>query len=217
VAEIERCAGDRRFVQVLLPGATDAPYGRRHYWPIFAAAARHGLTIGIHAGTSHRSAPTAIGWSSYFLADYVAFSTIAEGQLMSLLAEGVFQEFPTLKVVFLETGFMWYPAFIWRADKSWRGVRTEIPWVTQLPSEVAEAHVRFTLQPVDAPPAPEDMARMLEHLGSDRMLLFSSDYPHWHYDGLDALPAGFPNALAERLMVDNPAETYPRLSMEVAQ
>ena len=40
-AEIERCAADPRFVQVLLPGLADAPLGHRAYWPIYAAAERH--------------------------------------------------------------------------------------------------------------------------------------------------------------------------------
>src|SRR5690606_30293010 len=32
--EIDRRAGDKRFVQVLLPAAAEAPYGRRHFWPL---------------------------------------------------------------------------------------------------------------------------------------------------------------------------------------
>src|SRR3546814_5289534 len=51
VDEIERWAGDRRFVQVLLPVFSDMPLGNRYYWPIFAAAERHGLPVGIHAGS----------------------------------------------------------------------------------------------------------------------------------------------------------------------
>ena len=31
------------------------------------------------------------------------------------------------------------------------------------------------------------------HIGSDRMLLFSTDYPHWHFDGEDVLPDGLPD------------------------
>ena len=34
------------------------------------------------------------------------------------------------------------------------------------------------------------LARTLEHIGSDDMLLFSTDYPHWHFDGEDVLPDG---------------------------
>ena len=54
VEEIERCAADQRFVQVLMLVMGDMPLGKRHYWPIYAAAERHGLPIGIHAGSSYR-------------------------------------------------------------------------------------------------------------------------------------------------------------------
>ena len=37
------------------------------------------------------------------------------------------------------------------------------------------------------------LPRTLEHIGSDRMLLFSTDYPHWHFDGDDVLPDGLPD------------------------
>ena len=50
VDEIERCAKDQRFVQVMVLCMQETPLGRRHHWPIFAAAERHGLPIGIHAG-----------------------------------------------------------------------------------------------------------------------------------------------------------------------
>ncbi len=37
--EIDRCAGDRRFVQVLMPVACEMMLGRSYYWPIWEAAA----------------------------------------------------------------------------------------------------------------------------------------------------------------------------------
>ena len=43
VAEIERVAPDRRFVQVLLFAMGEMLLGRRIYWPIYAAAEKHGL------------------------------------------------------------------------------------------------------------------------------------------------------------------------------
>ncbi len=52
VDEINRVAADRRFVQVLMLVMGDAPLGKRQYWPIYAAAEKHGLPIGIHAGSA---------------------------------------------------------------------------------------------------------------------------------------------------------------------
>jgi uncharacterized protein len=212
VSEIERLAGDRRFVQVLLLAMGEMLLGRRLYWPIYAAAEKHAFAIGIHAGSTYHHAPTPSGWPAHRVADYVAQSTAFESQVLSFLTEGVFQKFPALKLVLIESGITWLPTLLWRTNKTWRGVRPEVPWIDRPPAEIVRDHVRLTLQPVDAPRSdPAVLARVLEHIGSDDVLLFSTDYPHWHFDGDDVLPDGLADDLVRKLLVDNPLETYPRL------
>ena len=212
VREIERLAPDKRFVQVLLLAMGEAPLGRRVNWPIFAACEKHGLTVGIHAGSLYRHAPTYAGWPSYRVEDYVAQSGALETQLLSLIAEGVFQKYPKLRVVLMESGFTWLPHFLWRTGKTWRGTRPEVPWVDRSPAELVREHVRFTLQPVDAPAAePDVLARVMEHVGSDDFLLFSTDYPHWQFDGENVVPAGLSEATVKKMLVENALYAYPRL------
>ena len=210
-AEIDRCAADPRFVQVLLLAAGDAPLGRPQYWPIFAAAERHGLPVGIHAGGTARYATSSNGWPSFHLEDIVLRPHAFQAQLLSLVHEGVFAKFPALRVVLIEAGFTWLPNFLWRANKTWRGVRAEVPWVDRPPAALIREHVRFTLQPGDAPPDAAGMERVLDQIGSDEMILFSTDYPHWQFDGDDPFPPGIPQALRRKMLVDNPLATYPRL------
>jgi hypothetical protein len=212
VAEIERRAGDPRFVQVLVLAMGENLLGKRAFWPIYEAAQRHDLPIGIHAGSSYRHAPTSLGWPSYYLEDYVSYSAGFESQLLSLVSEGVFAKFPRLKVVLIESGVAWLPGFLWRADKTWRGVRAEVPWVKEPPSTIIRRHVRLTVQPFDAPPEEGQLDVLLEQVGCDDMLLFATDYPHWQFDGDDVLPKGFPAALARKIMIDNPLATYSRLA-----
>src|SRR5271156_2984920 len=104
VAEIERCAPDPRFVQVLLLVMGDRPLGHRSFWPIYRAAEKHGLPIGIHAGSTFRHAPTGSGWPSYHLEDSGLQASAFEDTLVSFLAEGVLQKFPGTKVVLMESG-----------------------------------------------------------------------------------------------------------------
>ncbi len=216
VAEIERRAADKRFVQVMVPAGLEAPLGRRIYWPIFAAAEKHALPLCIHAGSTFRHATTSNGWPSYYLEDYVAMSHAFQAQLLSLVAEGVFTKFPGLTVVLAESGFTWLPQFMWRQVKTWRAMRAEIPWVDRAPAEIIRDNVRITLQPTDAPPDSDAVSRIIDMVGTDRFLLFSTDYPHWQFDGDDALPAGLSNSLVRKLLVDNPLATYPRLKETVA-
>lgn len=209
--EIERLAGDRRFVQVLMLAMAELPPGRRQMWPIYRAAEKHGLPIGLHAGSTFRHPPSAGGWGSTLLEDYISYAQGMAGALNSLLSEGVFQKFPDLKVVLIESGVTWLPAAMWRINKTWRGVRSEVPWVNKLPADIFRERVRLTAQPLDAPPGAGGLEAVLDQLGSDEMLLFASDYPHWHYDGDDAVPPGIPAAMLRKMMIDNALATYPRL------
>ncbi len=211
VDEIERCARDPRFVQVLLLASGDQPLGKRVHWPIYAAAERHRLAVGIHAGSNYHNPPTAVGWPSYYTEDYVAQAQAFQSQLTSLICEGVFSRYPELKVVLLESGWTWLPAHLWRLTKYWRGLRMEIPWVDRSPFEIVRSNVRLSLQPTDAPPDGAALQRIVEHLQSDEMLLYSTDYPHWQFDGTHAIPDGLPPDLVRKITIDNPRATYARL------
>ncbi len=211
VAEIERCAADKRFVQVLVLAMGEVPLGRRQYWPVFEAAQRHGLPIGIHAGSSFRHPVTSLGWPSWYVEDYCAQAQGFQAQVASLICEGVFVKYPKLKVVLLESGVTWLPPFLWRLSKFWRGVRAEVPWVDRPPYEIARDHVRLTLQPFDGPCEPTAIVRLIEQLQSDEMILFSSDFPHWQFDGDEIMPAGLADGLRRKIQAGNALGTYPRL------
>jgi len=212
VEEIERLAPDQRFVQVMLIAGGEHPLGKRMFWPVHAAAERHGLVIAIHAGSSYHHAVTGSGWPSYYLEDYAAQSAIFHAQLGSLIAEGVFVKFPKLKAVLVESGVTWLPAYLWRLAKFWRGVRNEVPWIDRSPVEIVRDHIRLTAQPFDGPGSAADVQRFMDLLGSEDLLLFASDFPHWQYEGNAILPDGLSPALRRKIMIDNPRATYPRLA-----
>jgi uncharacterized protein len=187
VKEIERRAADTRFVQVMLPVRSEAPYGSRNFRPVLAAAARHNLPVVLHYGGAVGNPSTPVGWPSLYLEEYAGMTGVFQTQLISLIAGGVFDEFPTLKLVLAEGGFSWLPAMLWRLDKNWKGLRREIPWVRRPPSEYVAEHVRLTIAPTDLPEDPQQFQEVLGQLGNDELLLYASDYPHEHGDGAAAL------------------------------
>jgi hypothetical protein len=211
VDEIERCAPDLRFVQILVLAMGEVPLGRRSLWPVYAAAERHGLPVGVHAGSAYRHPVTSLGWPSYYAEDYAAQSQAFQSQVASLITEGVFAKHPKLKVVLIESGVTWLPGFLWRFSKFWRGLRTEVPWVDRSPAEIVRDHFRLTIQPLDVPEDPDAVERAIDHLRSDDMLLYASDFPHWQFEGDETLPPGLPAGLRRKVLVDNPVATYNRL------
>jgi uncharacterized protein len=212
--EIERLAPDRRFVSVLLPAMTEAPLGRRMHRPIWRAAERFGLPVTIHAGGTYRHPPTATGWPSFHAEDHAAQAQVFQAQLLSLVYEGAFVEHPGLRVVLLDAGIGWLPNFLWRANKTWRGLRAEVPWVKRSPADLVREHVRFSIQPLQGPPDSAGLERLLDHVGGDHMLLYATDWPHWRFDGMEAVPAGMPARLLPGLLRGNAMDTYARLREE---
>jgi predicted TIM-barrel fold metal-dependent hydrolase len=181
VAEIERRATDRHFVQVNVSPRSIEPLGRRRYWPIYEAATAAGLPIGVHVGGYGGHAPTASGFPSFYTEEHHSNAHTMQAQLTSLIVEGVPERFPRVKFIFIEGGFGWVPAMAWRLDKHLPHFREEVPHLRRLPSEYVREHFWFTTQPIEEPDRPRELRAVMEWIGFHR-ILFSSDYPHWDFD-----------------------------------
>ncbi|MGK3957532.1 amidohydrolase family protein [Arthrobacter sp. R4] len=208
-AEIDFWAKDDRFVQVLLVGQSELLYGRQINWPIWEAAERAGLPVAIHIGGVFRQAPTSVGWPATHLEWYAGQTANLEAQISSIVCEGVLQKFPGTKVVVSEVGFNWLPAYMWKFDKLWKSYRPDIPWVDRAPSELIREHFRFTTSPSDGAEIPGQLDKTVDRMGSDRLLVYSSDYPHNHASGPRDIEAGTNDqALLDRIYRQNAAELY---------
>lgn len=207
--EIERVGAHPGFVQVLLPVRSAAPYGNRRFYPLYEAALRHDLAVGIHFGGAPGNAPSPVGWFSFFIEEYANMASVFQSQTLSLICEGVFDRFPTLRVALIESGCTWLPSLMWRFDKEWKGLRREVPWVRRAPSEYIQDHIRLTLQPFDGPPDSEHLLEIIDQMGSEDLLMFSTDYPHWHFDMPEqAIPSGLPDSLLRKIMSENARSFY---------
>ena len=75
----------------------------------------------------------------------------------------------------------------------------------QLPS----LRVALIDQPLDEPPDPALLRHVIDELGSDELLMFSTVYPHWHVDRPEeALPAGLPDEVPPKILAENARSFY---------
>lgn len=208
VAEIERRASDKRFVQVQFSGRPREPMGRRKYWPIYAACEEHGLPVMSHAFGSGGQPITGCGWPSFYIEDHVGPAQSMQANLISMVVEGIFERFPALRVVSAENGFGWVPSLTWRLDSTYRLLRGEVPHLKRLPSDYIREHVWFCTQPVEEPHRPADLLTLIEQIGAER-LIFASDYAHWDWDAPDmVLPARLPDAIRRKIFYENARALY---------
>lgn len=210
VEEIERIGSHPDIVEIVMPSASLMLYGKPYFWPLYEAAAAHGLPIALHPGTEGRgtSVPTASGYPSYYIEWHTMLCTTYMNHMVSMICEGVFAKIPELKLVLIEGGFSWAAPIIWRLDKNWKGLRSEVPWLDRAPSEYMLENVRFTTQPIEEPPKDEYLLQIFEMLQAERILMYSSDYPHWDFDDpVHAFPK-LPNDLRDRILYQNAQELY---------
>jgi uncharacterized protein len=208
VAEIDRRAGDPHFVQVLVLSRTAEPLGQRRYWPMYEAACRANLPVAVHAFGFGGYPVSGGGWPSYYIEDMTGHAQASQAVVTSLVMEGVFEQFPALKVIVVEGGFGWLPALSWRLDKVWNRLRDETPRVKRPPSEYIRQHIWLTTQPMEEPDQREHLLDCIEWIGWDR-LCFATDYPHWDFDDpAFAIPLRLTKEQQSSLFYDNARRLY---------
>jgi len=211
VVEIERLGDDPGMVQVLMGSASEAPFGRRAYHPIYGACVRHGLPLALHIGgegAGISSPATAVGHPTTYFEWYGSLPQTYMAHIMSMVTEGVFERFPELKVVLCHGGVFWLPHIMWRFDKNWKAQRSETPWVKQAPSRYILEHFYSTTYPLEAAPEPKYLHQVLEMIEADRTLLFSSSYPNQEFGDPFEMIGDLPESLRPRVLVDNALAVY---------
>jgi predicted TIM-barrel fold metal-dependent hydrolase len=209
--EIDRVASHPGFVQVIVSNGAEKPYGHRQYYPIYEACVRNNIPFAIHVsmeGIGINHPPTGAGYVSHYAEYRLARAGIMMTHLASFIFEGVFEKFPTLKVVMIEAGMLWIAPAIWRMDQDWKALRHNTPWVKKWPSEYYREHFRVTSQPIEMPAKQDMFLPMLEAIHADECLMFASDYPHWDFDSPQHAFPKLPEPLWENIFYQNAAKLY---------
>ncbi|MGW4335740.1 amidohydrolase family protein [Rhodococcus koreensis] len=204
VAEIEHWANQPRMVGALLVvNVLGKPFGHPVYDPIYRAASENGLPVAIHLSGAPECRDIAGGNPATMLEQYPLYIQPGVHNLTSMITSGLFEKFPTLRMMLLEWGFSWIPAIAQRLDSSFDILRSESPLVRRLPSEVIREHVRFSSQPFEFVPA-ADLASILGAFdGFEDLLCFSSDYPHWDADEPTYIASRIPRSWHRKVFYEN--------------
>ncbi len=206
--EIDRLGSHPQMVQVMLPigGATRA-YGDPFYFPIFEAAQRNGLAIATHHTVY---AEGVYGMGRYYIERHTLIPQGTMAQIISLMFNGVFDRFPDLRFACLEGGFTWLLHLLWRMDREYKSVRQEVPWVKKLPSHhiIRDGRLKLATQPMEDLTA-EELTKVIDLIGSEDVLVFSTDYPHFDFDSpVRALPAKLSKGLKRKILYENARALY---------
>lgn len=213
--EIRRVGRSPRIVGVLLgTNSLGRPFGHPLFHPIYKAAADQGLPIVIQTGQDPAAAdltvpPLAGGYPATFGEYRALASETVIFHLSSLIGQGVFELFPSLKVLIVGAGVGWLPAFLWRFDSNFKAHVREAPWLVQLPSDYVRQNVRLCTYSFDLATPAEALAQELGAVEDiEKLLVFGSGYPKWDMQDAGACEARLPAQWRSDVLSANAAHLF---------
>jgi len=116
VGELRRAVKDLGFIGAMIPSnGLTRHVSHPEYWPIYEEAARLDCIVAVHGGNYHD-----LGFNSFT----VFPATRALGMpfplaiaMTGMLVDGVFDQFPTLRIGFMEGGTAWIPLVLDRLER----------------------------------------------------------------------------------------------------
>jgi predicted TIM-barrel fold metal-dependent hydrolase len=152
---------------------------------VWAAAADANLFVGIHGSFGSKMPSLArTRYSNQFFVHMVCHPFEQMASVMEVLASGVADRHPGLRVGFFESGLGWLPYWLDRLDDHRRTMGHLVPDLKRDPTEIWSEQCFVTMEAGEGEP----LAQLVD-LGLGHTVVWGSDYPH--YD------CTYPGALAE--------------------
>jgi uncharacterized protein len=150
----------------------------------WAEAERLGVPVMFHEGTDGQLPTAGLDrFDNFFMTHMISHPFEQMLAALSMIAGGVVERFPRLKIAFLESGCGWLPFWLHRMHEHWEKRADEVPWLKTDPIECFRRQCIISCDPDEA-----TIPAVVDFIGED-YVCWASDYPHW-----DAI---FPGAVEE--------------------
>jgi predicted TIM-barrel fold metal-dependent hydrolase len=168
--------------------------------PFWNEVAGHGLFAAVHG--SFGSLMPGFASSRYennFFVHMICHPFEQMAACLDIIAGGVLDRQPALRVAFLESGLGWLEYWLERMDEHFEVMRHQVPWLKRQPSELFRTQCFISIEADEAHRLPR-----LQEMGLDHCVFWGADYPHYDctYPGavteLEANLAPLDTVLADR-------------------
>lgn len=175
--------------------------------PLWQVAVEDGLAVGVHGsfGSAMPSFSSGRYKDNLFYDHMIAHPFGQMAVMMDLIAGGVLDRFPALRVGFFESGLGWMPYWIDRLDEHFEVLGHHTPWLKRRPSEIFASQCFVSMEADEA----SGLKWMIEK-GLERCILWGSDYPHFdstypgaYVEAQETFDGAGP-AVAEAVVHENP-------------
>lgn len=177
IAEATRAIVELRMKMVFL---RPNPYAGRAwtdpaYDPFWTCIQDLGVPLAFHEGTFPKGLLTAgiDRFESFFFQHIVSHPFEQQLACLSLIAGGVLERFPRLRIAFMESGTGWLPYWLHRMDEHYETLGWMVPEIVMAPSAYFRRQCFISTEPGDS-----HVASVAKLIGAER-IVFASDFPHY--------------------------------------
>ena len=162
--------------------------GAKVYWPLYEEAEKLGCCLAVHGGCHHHFGMDS--FSTYYPVHALGHPFGIMVQAASMLAHGIFDRFPKLRVAFLEGGATWVPFFMDRIDRSYNKAHFQVdltgelligPKLDEKASDYFKRHIQEGRIFVGFDCDDSGLGFAVRKAGREPFL-FASDFPHEIFD-----------------------------------
>jgi predicted TIM-barrel fold metal-dependent hydrolase len=179
IAEVERASAAGLLVSFLpiAPPPGRPPFAHEEWDPVWAAMEQVGMVLGFHVGTEPHTPEERTGVYNTgrggAIQNYVETSYGAQKITVALISAGVFDRYPTLKMLVSEGGATWGPFMADRMDEAYRQHAAAVrPRLEKMPSEYLYSNVYASFQ--------HDRTAIAANTAMGwKNVMWGSDYPHY--------------------------------------
>jgi predicted TIM-barrel fold metal-dependent hydrolase len=191
VGELRRAVKELGMLGAMLPSNGEAilgHWGNKIYWPLYEEAQKLGCPLAVHVGCLNHMGLDS--FATYYPAHALGHPFSLMIQASAMLAHGVFQQFPNLRVAFLEGGATWVPFMMDRLDRSYHAGHVQLDVDGNLlggpePGEKASDYFKRQLRAgriFVGFDCDDDGLNTAVAKGGHQSFLFGSDFPHEVFD-----------------------------------
>jgi predicted TIM-barrel fold metal-dependent hydrolase len=211
-AELRRCVKDLGFCAGLLPSVTNNRiplYGSPIFHELYDTAQGLDVPLTIHGGISQNLGLDRL--CSFMEVHVLEHPVGLFLQITNMMFQGIFQEFPRLRVAYLEAGAGWVPFMMDRMEEDYEKFAARLaPHLTSPPSRFFKSgNIFFTME------VEERTAPFLPEWIHPDVIMWASDFPHERER--DQFGGDLPHLMARkdlsdefkrRMLYDNPVRFY---------
>lgn len=190
-AELSRAVKELGMCGAMLPSNGEGikgHLGARAYWSVYEEAEKLDCCLAVHGGCHHHFGMDT--FSTYYPIHALGHPFGIMVQAAAMLAHGIFDRFPKLRVAFLEGGATWVPFFMDRIDRSYNRAHFQVdlqgelllgPRPDEKASDYFRRHIREGRIFVGFDCDDSGLGFAVQKAGRDPFL-FASDFPHEIFD-----------------------------------